>query len=386
MKIKLWGLFVFLSVCSSLRAQDTITVTCSEDYYLADAQFSVTIDGASVTNGTACTARNSPPGTPPATLQISTFKGSWGGTSATHAIVVTFLNDAYGGSAALDRNLIVWGVSYNGLTPVPIAGAGGQCPAYINGKGALLNCTGSNATWTTTAQAVAPVITAQPSAQTVFVGQSATFSVVATGANTFQWERNGTVIVGATAANYSTPATTKPDNGTYFSVQVSNGTGTTTSLNVMLTVNPYVGNADNGNTNITSWVPTESALQGCGVQLTCTTSFSTQSGNSGILAVTGLTTQAQTVGLAWQPAVTTPGMVAPTQFNIYRSTTTGANYVQIGHTAGLVSSYTDTPPAHAITYYYVVTAAAPLSSCLSATAQPIPCESAYSNESSILWP
>ncbi len=82
-------------------------------------------------------------------------------------------------------------------------------------------------------------ITAQPQAATVTVGQSASFSVTATGAPspTYQWLRNGTAVTGATASAYSTPATTSSDNGTVFSVAVTNASGTVTSGNATLTVN-----------------------------------------------------------------------------------------------------------------------------------------------------
>jgi hypothetical protein len=84
------------------------------------------------------------------------------------------------------------------------------------------------------------------------------------------------------------------------------------------------------------------------------------------------------------------GQVLPTQFNIYRSTTTGTGYHQIGTTpyvSGTPPTFTDTTPVHGTTYFYVVTAAAPASSCInSSTNLPEPCESVYSNESSILFP
>jgi xyloglucan-specific exo-beta-1,4-glucanase len=84
----------------------------------------------------------------------------------------------------------------------------------------------------------APVITTQPGAQSVTVGQSATFSVSATGtpAPTWQWRRNGTTIVGATAASYATPATVAGDNGASFSCVVSNSAGSVTSSSATLSV------------------------------------------------------------------------------------------------------------------------------------------------------
>ena len=86
---------------------------------------------------------------------------------------------------------------------------------------------------------VPPSITAQPVSSTVIAGQTATFTVVAAGTPplTYQWEENGTYIPGATAASYTTPATIATDNGSQFSVIVSNIAGTINSANASLTVN-----------------------------------------------------------------------------------------------------------------------------------------------------
>src|SRR6185369_5405999 len=48
----------------------------------------------------------------------------------------------------------------------------------------------------------APVITTQPVSQTVTVGQTAMFSIVATGATSYQWKKNNVNISGATATTY----------------------------------------------------------------------------------------------------------------------------------------------------------------------------------------
>jgi hypothetical protein len=89
------------------------------------------------------------------------------------------------------------------------------------------------------AAAVAPAITAQPSNQTVTAGQTATFGITATGTAplSYQWQKNGLNIAGATSASYTTPATTTADSGTTFDVVVSNSVGTATSNPATLTVN-----------------------------------------------------------------------------------------------------------------------------------------------------
>jgi hypothetical protein len=84
----------------------------------------------------------------------------------------------------------------------------------------------------------APVIGAQPSNQIVAVGQTATFSALATGSPplSYQWQKGQTPIPGATAANYTTPATSISDSGTQFSVVVSNSSGNTPSKSAKLMV------------------------------------------------------------------------------------------------------------------------------------------------------
>src|SRR5205085_1613223 len=86
---------------------------------------------------------------------------------------------------------------------------------------------------------VAPAITTQPANQMVTAGQTATFTVTATGTApvSFQWQSNGTAIGGATADSYTTPATTAADDGEQFTVVVSNAAGSVTSSAAALTVN-----------------------------------------------------------------------------------------------------------------------------------------------------
>jgi hypothetical protein len=84
----------------------------------------------------------------------------------------------------------------------------------------------------------APTITTQPASQTVAVGQTATFSVIASGIGqlSYQWLKNGIAIGGATSATYTTLAATTSDNGSQISVAVSNSKGSTTSDAATLTV------------------------------------------------------------------------------------------------------------------------------------------------------
>src|SRR5437667_10752307 len=96
-------------------------------------------------------------------------------------------------------------------------------------------CAGSTASNLPTA----PRIVVVPASQTVTMGQTASFSVTATGAAplSYQWNKNGAAISGATSAAYTTPPTTSSDNGAQFVVVVSNVAGNVTSNAATLTVN-----------------------------------------------------------------------------------------------------------------------------------------------------
>jgi phosphatidylinositol-3-phosphatase len=96
---------------------------------------------------------------------------------------------------------------------------------------------------TSTPAASAPTIMTQPANVTVTDGQPATFTAVASGSAplSYQWSKNGSVIAGAAASSYSTTPTTTSDNGSVFSVSVSNAGGTATSDKAVLTVDALAG-------------------------------------------------------------------------------------------------------------------------------------------------
>ena len=101
---------------------------------------------------------------------------------------------------------------------------------------AVGSVTSSNATLTVN---YAPSISTQPASQTVNEGQTASFSVVASGSSTltYQWKKNGSNISGATASTYTTPVTSSADNAAVYTVTVSNSAGSVTSNNATLIVN-----------------------------------------------------------------------------------------------------------------------------------------------------
>lgn len=83
-----------------------------------------------------------------------------------------------------------------------------------------------------------PTITAQPASRTAVVGQSTSLSVAALGNPTpsFQWQRNGAALAGATGATLVFAAAQSGDTGTY-TVVVTNSSGSVASAAATLTIN-----------------------------------------------------------------------------------------------------------------------------------------------------
>ncbi len=83
-----------------------------------------------------------------------------------------------------------------------------------------------------------PSIITQPVDQGVAAGQSAAFSVVATGTGplSFQWRWNEMVVPNATGPSFTTPPAVPSDNLSTLTVSVTNPLGTVTSMPVSLSV------------------------------------------------------------------------------------------------------------------------------------------------------
>lgn len=84
-----------------------------------------------------------------------------------------------------------------------------------------------------------PTVFGLPAYRTLSYGSSISLSpsVYAGNSATYQWQRNGTPISGATSSSYYKSGATPADNGTY-TLTVTNTAGTVTSSGVILTVNP----------------------------------------------------------------------------------------------------------------------------------------------------
>ena len=87
---------------------DTLIVKVSEDAYNGHADYTLKVDGMQV--GGTLTAFGSHALGQSDTV---TLLGNWG--SAAHKVEVNFLNDAWGGTSATDRNFYVEGITYNGV-------------------------------------------------------------------------------------------------------------------------------------------------------------------------------------------------------------------------------------------------------------------------------
>jgi hypothetical protein len=117
------------------------------------------------------------------------------------------------------------------LANVQFAQAGAYELTVSNTAGAVAS---SNALLTVLS---GPIISAQPSNQTVIAGAPAIFSVAAAGTAPldYQWQFNSAAIAGATQSSYSL-ANVDPTNAGTYSAVVSNAYGAAVSSNALLTV------------------------------------------------------------------------------------------------------------------------------------------------------
>ena len=99
----------------------TLALAVSEDAYLGDAQFTIAVDGKQVGGVETAVALHGA-----GLSQVFDVMGKF--AAGSHTVAVDFLNDAYAGTAATDRNLYVTSASLNG-----VAIAGGSLTEYSAG-------------------------------------------------------------------------------------------------------------------------------------------------------------------------------------------------------------------------------------------------------------
>ena len=97
---------VSVSVGDTSVANHVLVLHLSEDAYQGDTQFTVAVDGKQLGGTRTVTASHAAGAT-----QDFTFSGL---TAGPHTVAVSFLNDAWGGSADKDRNLYVDSLDFDG--------------------------------------------------------------------------------------------------------------------------------------------------------------------------------------------------------------------------------------------------------------------------------
>ena len=126
-----------------------------------------------------------------------------------------------------------------------------------------------------------PLITTQPVNQTITAGQTASFSIAASGTGplSYQWMKDAGAISGSSSSSYTTPASTTTDNGAQFSVAVSNAAGSTTSSAATLSVTA----ASSCQSSSATWTNTTIATQ----TTAFTASYDATPGQAGMDGVVG---------------------------------------------------------------------------------------------------
>jgi hypothetical protein len=191
----------------------------------------------------------------------------------------------------------------------------------------------------------APTITQPPADATAAAGGTATFTVTASGTGlAYQWSRNGSQISGATGASYTTPALAAADDGSSFTVAVSDSGGSVTSPAATLHVNWVRIDTQPVDTGATSGGPANITLAASG---------------SG------------TLSYQWKKAGTALAGVTSANFhlNLTLSTDAGAYTCVVTSTLGGTTALVETNPANLVVMTAPQIGAQPQSSTVAAGAQ-----------------
>jgi len=142
-------------------------------------------------------------------------------------------------ASAITNQYVFWQYSNLDITAVnPISFSSLITIGITNNDSRLLAATNIPVWFSGWQPQLAPNIVGQPTNVTVTAGQSASFSVNATGFPdpTYQWLLNGVPISGATGSSFTIASAVRANGGSY-SVVVNNGSGTVTSSVAVLTYN-----------------------------------------------------------------------------------------------------------------------------------------------------
>jgi len=146
-------------------------------------------------------------------------------------------------------NLISANVAPGGNASIPINFTAPSTPGSYtvtmrmnNASGAFF---GAQVSLTINVANPVPVITVQPASTTRDPGQTATFTVAATGATTYQWQKNGVNLAGKTTATLTLANVQLADAG-FYTVVVGNAAGTVTSSAAQLVVTAAGSGAGTG--------------------------------------------------------------------------------------------------------------------------------------------
>lgn len=224
-------------VAISKATESTYTITSAAYADAASYKARVT-NSINYTESDDAVLKVAPP--PPAiTTQLAAKTTAIVGQSVELKVVAT-------GSGTLSYQWTKNGTNISGATTntyriasAAVADAGNYNVVVINTVNSVASAstTSSTTALTVVSATSAPVITAQPSPQSVSIGDTVFLKVDAAGAGTlsYQWAKNGSNITGATSATYTIPMALTTHAGNY-SVVVSNSYGSTTSNSVTLSV------------------------------------------------------------------------------------------------------------------------------------------------------
>jgi len=212
--------------------------TSASSYTVVSATSITAVAPAGVTTGTLSVTTPSGTATSSSTFAVVAAPTitSFTPTSVSVGTTVTLTGTNFTGATAFKFN----GTSASSYTVVSATSITAVAPTGITTGKISVTTAGGTATSSASFTVVtAPTITTQPSNRTVTLGSTATFTVVATGTATltYQWSKNGVPISGATLTSYTTPATVIADNGSTYTVKVTNSIGNITSSVATLTLN-----------------------------------------------------------------------------------------------------------------------------------------------------